>query len=165
METVQRTGRLYQHNENWLWAPFYYTAEKLIDAGWIGEPVMMFLAAAHGGPEGNLNFWDAETGGGGSLLDNGIHAVGASWYPSGLEKQPTTVKAAEPIGITIRMPQRILSGQFQQVRVEDDGAHPYPFREPAHGRVEHRTRGRLLELSRLARHGDYRHDGKNVIHR
>ncbi len=121
VEAVERTGRLYQHNENWLWDPFYYTAKKLIDAGWIGEPVMMFLATAHGGPEGNPNFWNRETGGGGSLLDNGIHAVGASWYLSGLDKQPVSVKAAEPIGITIRMPQRILSGQFQPVQVEDDG--------------------------------------------
>ncbi len=133
VETVQRTGRLYQHNENWLWDPFYYTAKKLIDAGWIGEPVMMFLATAHGGPEGNPNFWNAETGGGGSLLDNGIHAVGASWYLSGLEKRPTSVKAAEPVGITIRMPQRILSGQFQQVRVEDDGHILIRFEHPQTG--------------------------------
>ncbi|GIV15915.1 MAG: 1-carboxy-3-chloro-3,4-dihydroxycyclo hexa-1,5-diene dehydrogenase [Armatimonadota bacterium] len=133
VETVQRTGRLYQHNENWLWDPFYYTAKKLIDAGWIGEPVMMFLATAHGGPEGNPNFWNAETGGGGSLLDNGIHAVGASWYLSGMEKRPTIVKAAEPIGITIRMPQRILSGQFQQVQVEDDGHILIRFEHPQTG--------------------------------
>ncbi|MGQ9736544.1 MAG: Gfo/Idh/MocA family protein [Armatimonadota bacterium] len=133
VETVQRTGRTYQHNENWLWDPFYYTAKKLIDAGWIGEPVMMFLATAHGGPEGNPNFWDAETGGGGSLLDNGIHAIGASWYLSGLDKQPTVVKAAEPIGVTIRMPQRILSGQFQQVRVEDDGHILIRFENPRTG--------------------------------
>ncbi|MCS6950255.1 MAG: Gfo/Idh/MocA family oxidoreductase [bacterium] len=133
VETVQRTGRLYQHNENWLWDPVYYTAKKIIDAGWIGEPVMMFLATAHGGPEGNPNFWNAEVGGGGSLLDNGIHAVGASWYLSGLEKRPTAVKAAEPIGITIRMPQRILSGAFQPVRVEDDGHILIRFEHPQTG--------------------------------
>jgi predicted dehydrogenase len=133
VETVQRTGKLYQHNENWLWDPFYYTAKKVIDAGWIGEPVMMFLATAHGGPEGNPNFWNASTGGGGSLLDNGIHAVGASWYLSGLDKQPISVKAAEPIGITIRMPQRILSGQFQPVRVEDDGHILIRFEHPQTG--------------------------------
>lgn len=133
VETVERTGKLYQHNENWLWDPPYYTAKKLIDAGWIGEPVMMFLATAHGGPEGNPNFWNAEVGGGGSLLDNGIHAVGASWYLSGMEKRPTTVKAAEPIGISIRMPQRILSGVFQPVRVEDDGHILIRFEHPQTG--------------------------------
>lgn len=133
VETVERTGKLYQHNENWLWDPPYYTAKKLIDAGWIGEPAMMFLATAHGGPEGNPNFWNAEVGGGGSLLDNGIHAIGASWYLSGMEKRPTTVKAAEPIGISIRMPQRILSGVFQPVRVEDDGHILIRFEHPQTG--------------------------------
>lgn len=133
VEAVQRTGKLYQHNENWLWDPFYYTAKKIIDAGWIGEPVLMFLATAHGGPEGNPNFWNAEVGGGGALLDNGIHAVGASWYLSGLDKRPTVVKAAEPVGITIRMPQRILSGRFQQVQVEDDGHILIRFENPQTG--------------------------------
>lgn len=133
VETVQRTGLLYQHNENWLWEPAYYTAKKLIDAGWIGEPVLMFLATAHGGPEGNPNFWDRDVGGGGSLLDNGIHAVGVSWYLSGLEKRPTLVKAAEPIGITVRMGLRILSGQFMSVRVEDDGHILIRFEHPQSG--------------------------------
>lgn len=133
VETVQKTGLLYQHMENWLWDPPYYTAKKLIDAGYIGEPVLMFLATAHGGPEGNPNFWDPAIGGGGALLDNGIHAVGASWYLAGLDKCPTQVKAAEPIGITIRMGQRILNGQFQTVQVEDDSHILIRFEHPQTG--------------------------------
>lgn len=133
VEVAEKTGRLYQHNENWLWDPPYYTAKKLIDAGHIGEPVAMFLATAHGGPEGNPNFWNPDTGGGGSLLDNGIHAVGASWYLSGLEKRPTVVKAAEPIGITQRMAQRILNGRFQTFAVEDDGHILIRFEHPKSG--------------------------------
>jgi predicted dehydrogenase len=30
-EVVEETGRFYQHNENWLFDPFYYTARKLIE--------------------------------------------------------------------------------------------------------------------------------------
>ena len=117
---VERSGKLYQHNENWLWDPDYYTAKKLVDAGAIGEPILMFLATAHGGPEGAGKFWNSDFGGGGALLDNGIHAIGASWYISGLDKKPTVVKAAEPFGMSIRMPNRILDGRYQKVTVDDD---------------------------------------------
>jgi predicted dehydrogenase len=120
LAAIQRSGRLYQHNENWLWDKDYYTAKKLVDAGAIGEPLLMFLATAHGGPEGAGKFWNSDFGGGGALLDNGIHAIGASWYISGLEKKPTMVKAAEPFGMSIRMPNRILDGRFQKVTVDDD---------------------------------------------
>ena len=117
---VERSGKLYQHNENWLWDKDYYTAKKLIDSGAIGEPLLMFLATAHGGPEGNPKFWNPDFGGGGSLLDNGIHAIGAAWFMSGLDKTPTLVKSAEPFGMTMRMPERILDGRYQKIRVEDD---------------------------------------------
>lgn len=120
IEAVERSGKLYQHNENWLWDKDYYTAKKLIDSGAIGEPLLMFLATAHGGPEGNPKFWDSDFGGGGSLLDNGIHAIGAAWFMSGLDKTPMLVKAAEPFGMSIRMPERILDGRYQKIRVEDD---------------------------------------------
>lgn len=120
IEAVKRTGKLYQHNENWLWDPDYYTAQKLVRSGAIGEPILMFLATAHGGPEGSPKFWNPEFGGGGALLDNGIHAIGAAWYVSGLDKKPTVVKAADPFGMTIRMPQRIIDGRYQQVTVDDD---------------------------------------------
>jgi predicted dehydrogenase len=130
IDAVNRTGKLYQHNENWLWDPDWYTAKKLVDAGAIGEPVLMFLATAHGGPEGNPRFWNSDFGGGGALLDNGIHAIGASWYVSGLHKRPTLVKAAEPFGMSIRMPNRILDGRFQKVAVDDDAHILIRFEDP-----------------------------------
>ena len=117
---IQRSGKLYQHNENWLWDPDYYTAKKLVDAGAVGEPILMFLAQAHGGPEGNPRFWNPAFGGGGALLDNGIHAIGAAWFVCGMDKKPTLVKAAEPFGMSIRMPERIIDGKFQQITVDDD---------------------------------------------
>lgn len=117
---VKRSGKVYQHNENWLFEPDYYTVKKLVDSGAIGELSMMFLTQAHGGPEGNPRFWNSDFGGGGSLLDNGIHAIGAAWYVAGLEKVPTLVKAAAPFGMSIRMPTRIIDGRMQKVTVDDD---------------------------------------------
>lgn len=133
IETVKRTGKFYQHNENWLWDPDYYTAQKLVKAGIIGEPILMFLATAHGGPEGNGKFFNPNFGGGGALLDNGIHAIGAAWYVSGLDKSPTVVKAAEPFGMSIRMPNRIIDGRFQQVTVDDDAHILIRFEDAATG--------------------------------
>ena len=130
IEAVGRTGKLYQHNENWLWDPDWYTAKKLVDAGAIGEPILMFLATAHGGPEGAAKFWNSDFGGGGALLDNGIHAIGASWYVSGLDQRPTYVKAAQPFGMSIRMPNRILDGRFQKVTVDDDAHILIRFENP-----------------------------------
>lgn len=120
IETIKRTGKFYQHNENWLFEPDYYTVKKLVDAGAIGELIAMFLTQAHGGPEGNPKFWNSDFGGGGALLDNGIHAIGAAWFVAGLEKSPTYVKAAEPFGMSIRMPHRIIEGRYQQITVDDD---------------------------------------------
>ena len=130
IEAVRRTGKFYQHNENWLWDRDWYTAKKLVDAGAIGEPILMFLATAHGGPEGAGRFWNSDYGGGGALLDNGIHAIGASWYVSGLDKRPTYVKAAQPFGMSIRMPNRILDGRFQKVQVDDDAHILIRFENP-----------------------------------
>lgn len=120
IEAVKRTGKFYQHNENWLFDADYYTVKKLVNAGAIGELIAMFLNQSHGGPEGNPKFWNSDFGGGGALLDNGIHAIGAAWFITGLEKSPTYVKAAEPFGMSIRMPHRIIEGRYQEVRVDDD---------------------------------------------
>ena len=120
IQTIERTGKFYQHNENWLFEPDYYTVKKLVDAGAIGELAMMFLTQAHGGPEGNPRFWNSDFGGGGALLDNGIHAIGAAWYIAGLDKTPTLVKAAAPYGMSIRMPDRIIDGKYQHITVDDD---------------------------------------------
>lgn len=120
IQTIERTGKFYQHNENWLFEPDYYTVKKLVDAGAIGELTMMFLTQAHGGPEGNPRFWNSDFGGGGALLDNGIHAIGAAWFIAGLDKTPTLVKAAAPFGMSIRMPDRIIDGKYQHITVDDD---------------------------------------------
>jgi len=133
IEAVEETGKFYQHNENWLFDPVYYTMRKAIEAGLIGEVVAIFLNTSHMGPENRPHFWDPMVDGGGSLLDNGVHAIGASWFLSGLEKRPQRVKAAEPFGITIRMRSRILGNAYRDFRVEDDGHILIWFEDPNTG--------------------------------
>jgi len=120
IEAVKDSGKLYQHNENWLYDPLWYNVRKLIESGVIGELQLTFLSMAHGGPEWASWFWDPEIAGGGALLDNGVHAITCSWFLSGFDKKPAIVKAAEPYGVCIRMKTRILQGMFKPFEVEDD---------------------------------------------
>ena len=120
VEAVEDSGKLYQHNENWLYDPFWYNAKKQIESGAIGELQLVFLATAHGGPEWASWFWNPDIAGGGALLDNGVHAITTSWFLNGFDKKPAIVKAAEPYGICIRMKTRVLQGMFKPFEVEDD---------------------------------------------
>jgi len=120
IEAVEDAGKLYQHNENWLYDVIWYNSKKFIESGVIGEPQLVFVATAHGGPEWASWFWDPEIAGGGALLDNGVHAITASWFLNGFDMKPTVVKAAEPYGICIRMKSRVLQGMFKPFVVEDD---------------------------------------------
>jgi predicted dehydrogenase len=120
VEAVEDSGKLYQHNENWLYSPIWYNMRKFIESGVIGELQLTFLATAHGGPEWASWFWDPEIAGGGALLDNGVHAITCSWFLTGFDMRPAVVKAAEPYGICIRMRTRILQGRFKPFEVEDD---------------------------------------------
>ena len=120
IEAVKDSNKFYQHNENWLYHPLWYNARKLIESGAIGEPQLIFLATAHGGPEWASWFWNPDIAGGGALLDNGVHAITCSWFLGGFEKKPIIVKAAEPHGICIRMKSRIIQGMFRPFEVEDD---------------------------------------------
>jgi len=120
IEAVEDAGKLYQHNENWLYDVIWYNAKKFIKSGAIGELQLVFVATAHGGPEWASWFWDPEISGGGSLLDNGVHAITASWFLNGFDAKPAAVKAAEPYGICQRMTTRVLQGMFRPFVVEDD---------------------------------------------
>lgn len=120
VRAVEDSKKFYQHNENWLYNPFWYNARKFIESGIIGEVQLMFLAAAHGGPEWATWFWDPSIAGGGALLDNGVHPITASWFLSGFERKPVLVKAADPYGIGIRMKTRVLRGRFRPFIVEDE---------------------------------------------
>lgn len=120
VEAVEDSKKFYQHNENWLYTPLWYNAKKIIESGAIGELQLIFLAAAHSGPEWASWFWDLDIAGGGALLDNGVHAITCSWFLCGFDKKPVVVKAAEPYGICIRMKTRFIQGMFRSFEVEDD---------------------------------------------
>lgn len=121
VEAVKETGRFYQHMEQWIFEPKWYTAAKTIAAGRIGEVSYLAISAAHGGPESNAGFWDPFKSGGGALLDMGIHALTTAWYLAGLDMRPVRVKAAEPVGLARRMPLRIIGGMQRVIEAEDDG--------------------------------------------
>ncbi len=120
LETVEDAKKLYQHNETWVYTPLWCTVKKFIESGVIGELQLIFMDAAHNGPEWASWFWDPEIAGGGALLDMGVHAITCSWFLSGFEKRPVVVKASEPYGICIRMKTRFLQGMFRPFEVEDD---------------------------------------------
>ncbi len=119
VEAVAETGKLYQHNENLAYEYNWYGLRKFLDAGVVGEPLTIFLTLAIG--DAKSIRWDARMSGGGSLIDMGSHAITTIWFALGFDrKQPTRVKAAEPHGIRIKMPTRLVRGVYQNVHVEDD---------------------------------------------
>ncbi|HDN01637.1 MAG TPA: Gfo/Idh/MocA family oxidoreductase, partial [Candidatus Bathyarchaeota archaeon] len=120
IDAVKESGKIYQHNENWLYSPLWYNLKKIIETGVIGEPQYVMVSQAHGGPEWATWFWEPDIAGGGALLDNGVHAITIAWFLAGFDMEPKVVKAAEPQGICIRMKTRILQGMFRPFKVEDD---------------------------------------------
>lgn len=130
LEAVDKSGRFYQHNENWIWDGKWYTMRKVVEAGYVGEVVALFLAAAHGGPESNPNFWNPEMQGGGAMPDMAIHALTTAWFVAGFERRPVSVKVAGPVGIARRFRTRIIGGRFRQVEAEDDAHFLVRFEHP-----------------------------------
>jgi predicted dehydrogenase len=115
-EAAKDTGSLYQHNENWCYDGYRYTLQKLIKYD-LGVPFVGMHSEGHGGPEGREWFWDPELGGGGTLLDNGIHPITGSWFLLGFDEwKPTRVKAVK---LGIKYPFRMIGGFYQKVKVED----------------------------------------------
>ncbi|MGB9877504.1 MAG: Gfo/Idh/MocA family protein [bacterium] len=120
-KAVERTGRLYQHNENFIFDSLWYSLRKAVEGGIIGAPLLMILPAAHGGPEWASWFWRPEIAGGGALLDNGIHAITCAWFIIGLEMKPIMVEAVPPVGVRTVVKRRMLEGVYEEVKVEDKG--------------------------------------------
>jgi predicted dehydrogenase len=130
-EAAKESGNLYQHNENWCYDGYRYTLRKLISHD-LGVPFVGMHSEGHGGPEGREWFWDPELGGGGTLLDNGIHPITGSWYLLGFDEwRPTRVKAVK---LGIKYPFRMIGGIYQKVKVEDQ-AHVKIIYESSSGDV------------------------------
>lgn len=130
VEAVRETGKLYQHNENYIFSRGNYTVRRLIEAGTIGEVSYLTVPGSHEGPEWKEWFWDPNVGGGGSMLDMGVHSIGVAWYLVGLDKRPTVVKAEKFTGITIKIKNRFIAGVFTEIKVEDDAHVLINFEDP-----------------------------------
>jgi predicted dehydrogenase len=76
---VKAAGIMHGYAETEVFAPNVMQARKMIEEGTIGEVISVRAREAHSGPHAP-HFWDAETAGGGSLLDMGCHTIEAARY-------------------------------------------------------------------------------------
>lgn len=71
---VRAAGVWHGYAESSVFSPNVAKAHQMVEAGAIGRLLTMRAREAHSGPHAP-HFWDAETAGGGALLDMGCHTV------------------------------------------------------------------------------------------
>jgi predicted dehydrogenase len=76
---VNEAGVMHGYAETEVFAPNVMRARQMIEDGAIGRVISVRAREAHSGPHAP-HFWDAETAGGGSLLDMGCHTIEAARY-------------------------------------------------------------------------------------
>src|ERR1700716_1674376 len=76
---VRTAGVMHCYAETEVFSPDVMRARYMIEKGAIGELLTVRAREAHSGPHAP-HFWDAETAGGGALLDMGCHTVEAARY-------------------------------------------------------------------------------------
>ncbi|HEU4849828.1 MAG TPA: Gfo/Idh/MocA family oxidoreductase [Terrimesophilobacter sp.] len=74
LDIVERAGVWHGYAENAVFAPNLVKMFDMLSAGAAGKPLTLRAREAHSGPHAP-HFWDAETAGGGALLDMGCHMV------------------------------------------------------------------------------------------
>jgi predicted dehydrogenase len=74
LRTVQDTGVWHGYAESSVFSPNVAKAYEMVTAGAIGDLLTMRAREGHSGPHAP-HFWDAQTAGGGALLDMGCHTV------------------------------------------------------------------------------------------
>ena len=74
LRIVEESGVWHGYAESSVFSPNIAKAHQMVEAGAIGRPLTMRAREAHSGPHAD-HFWDAETAGGGALLDMGFHTV------------------------------------------------------------------------------------------
>jgi predicted dehydrogenase len=85
---VNDAGVMHGYAETEVFAPNVMKARQMIEDGAIGDVISVRAREAHSGPHAP-HFWDAETAGGGSLLDMGCHTIEAARYFFGKDVPPT----------------------------------------------------------------------------
>jgi predicted dehydrogenase len=85
---VERAGVMHGYAETEVFAPNVMRARAMIEDGAIGDVLTVRAREAHSGPHAP-HFWDAETAGGGALLDMGCHTIEAARYLFGKDVEMT----------------------------------------------------------------------------
>ena len=82
VDAAQTSGRELRTGFNHRFHAQVVQAKALFDAGAIGEPLFLRGHTGHGGGEGMVQSWfcDEEMAGGGTFLDNGVHALDLARY-------------------------------------------------------------------------------------
>jgi predicted dehydrogenase len=76
---VKQAGVMHGYAETAVFAPSAMRAREMIEEGAIGDVLTVRAREAHSGPHAP-HFWDAETAGGGALLDMGCHTIEVARY-------------------------------------------------------------------------------------
>ena len=92
IDIVREAGVWHGYAESSVFSPNIQKAYEMVQAGGIGELLTMRAREAHSGPHAP-HFWDAETAGGGALLDMGCHTVESARHFFGKENKVTEVFA------------------------------------------------------------------------
>jgi predicted dehydrogenase len=92
LDIVRDAGVWHGYAESSVFSPNIQKAHEMITAGGIGELLTMRAREAHSGPHA-AHFWDAETAGGGALLDMGCHTVESARHFFGKGNHVTEVVA------------------------------------------------------------------------
>jgi predicted dehydrogenase len=89
---AREAGVWHGYAESSVFSPNIQKAHQMVEAGAIGEVLTMRAREAHSGPHAP-HFWDAETAGGGALLDMGCHTVESARHFFGKDNPVTEVFA------------------------------------------------------------------------
>ncbi len=92
VRAVRAAGVFAGYLENEVFAPDVMKARAMVESGALGDFLSMRAREGHSGPHA-AHFWDAETAGGGALLDMGCHCIEAIRYVRGKEHRIVDVFA------------------------------------------------------------------------
>ena len=92
LRIVREAGVWHGYAESSVFSPNIAKAHQMVTAGAIGDLLTMRAREAHSGPHAP-HFWDAETAGGGALLDMGCHTIESARHFFGKDNRITEVFA------------------------------------------------------------------------
>jgi predicted dehydrogenase len=92
LDAANKAGVWHGYAESSVFSPNVAKAYEMVEAGGIGKLLTMRAREGHSGPHAP-HFWDAETAGGGALLDMGCHTVESARHFFGKANKVTEVLA------------------------------------------------------------------------